>query len=247
MTIFIVASYRIEGIHRESYKRDSNNRCLRGQKYPLLDRSTSINQRMQFNTLAITALASAQEVFAGSGSKQFGPTGVHTNSDLQFASFIPKGDDLYFGHTTEALSANVTDCGFLQFKDGSYAYVETDGSFKKGDRTSAMPGFIIKNGTLKYNDNDFFGVKDGDQYRVSSKSQSDDSISVSMRAVDLDNTSETIPDYTPDGEDCWALGPLVYFSKRDVASVSSGNGAAQLGSQASFGVGAAAAVAAFLL
>ncbi|GAV56292.1 hypothetical protein ZYGR_0BB00690 [Zygosaccharomyces rouxii] len=202
---------------------------------------------MQFTTLALAALASAQAAFAASGSQEFSPLSIASGSGLQYASIVAKGDDLYFGAGSDALSANVTDCGFLQFKDGSYAYVESDGSFKKGSRQDAMPGFVIKDGSLEYNNQGFFGVKDGEQYRLSSESRSDDSIGVLIRALALDGGATPVPDYSPDGKDCWALGPPVYVSKRDVATVSSGNGAAQLGSQASLGVGAAAAVAAILL
>lgn len=86
---------------------------------------------MQFTTLALTALASVQSAFAISGSQEFGLLSIASGSDLQYASIVAKGNDLYFGSGSDALTANVTDCGFLQFKDGSYAYVESDGSFKK--------------------------------------------------------------------------------------------------------------------
>ncbi|CAR29903.1 hypothetical protein ZYGR_0AD05930 [Zygosaccharomyces rouxii] len=202
---------------------------------------------MQFTTLALTALASAQAVFAASGSQEFVTLAIASGSGLQYTSFTAKGDDLYFGSGSDALAANVTDCGFLQFTDGSYAYIEADGSFKKGSRQSAMPGFVIKDGSLKYNNHSFYGVKDGEHYKISSVAGSEDSIGVLVRALSPEGGVNSVPDYTPDGKDCWAVGPPVSFSKRDVASVSSGNGAAQLGSQASLGVGAAAAVAAMLL
>lgn len=201
---------------------------------------------MQFTTLALTALASVQSAFAISGSQEFGLLSIASGSDLQYASIVAKGNDLYFGSGSDALTANVTDCGFLQFKDGSYAYVESDGSFKKGSRQDAMPGFVIKDGSLDYNNHGLFGVRDGEQYRLSSESHSGDSIGVLIRAIASGEGANIIPDYTPDGNNCWALGPPIYVSKRDVASVSSGNGAVQLGSQASLGVGAAAVLAAIL-
>lgn len=203
---------------------------------------------MQFTTLALAAFASAQAVFAASGSKEFGFLSIRSGSGLQYESIVAEGNELYFGSGSNDLNANVTDCGFLQFQDGSYAYVDQDGLFKKGSRTDAMPGFTIKDGNLEYYGNGFYALKAADgKYKLSSKSSSD-ALGVLLRTIDVENKSgNTVPDYTPDGTNCVATGPPIYVSKRDVPSVSSANGAEQLGSQTSLGMGAAAAFVAMLL
>lgn len=170
---------------------------------------------MQFATLALTALASAQAALAASGSAEFGALAIDSGTGLQYSSIIAEGDDLYFGHGPAAQAANVTNCGFLQFKDGTYAYVDTNGYFKKGPRGDAIPGFKIANGSLKYNNSDLFGVPAGNQYRVSSKPNGNGSTGILIRPLNVAHPDNAVPDYTPDGKDCTATGPPACINKRD--------------------------------
>lgn len=159
-----------------------------------------VSPTMQFSTLFLAFLASAQGVLCD--SQEFGLLTIKSGSNLQYASVYASHDTLYFGSSkSRTLDGWVTDCGLLKLSNNEYVWIDRDGTWKRGDHRHATPGFYVKNGYLWYKNSEaVYAVPTDHTYKVSGKS-GHHSQQVAIRAQSLKNKNP-IPDYTPRYRHC---------------------------------------------
>lgn len=148
------------------------------------------------STLSVSLLALAKMAIADSESFTLMSTTNVGSTGTLFLVDDDSGLVLTTGGSSPTETAVITDAGALEFSNGKYAVVDTDGSVSGGDSSAASTGFAIANGLLTYNGaSDFYAVSAGGNYTLSAKDvDGSTSIKFSPRNKKTDDTAD---DFTP--------------------------------------------------
>ncbi|KAL6947173.1 hypothetical protein ACO0QE_002046 [Hanseniaspora vineae] len=152
---------------------------------------------MKYTTVALTSLIALTK-FALADSQSFGLVSIRSGSSLQYSSVFPSDGVLVVGSNSgSSTSAVVTDEGYLQYDDGSYVGLSSEGQYTSTtDKSQAVTGWSIEDGELKFDgEQSFTAVSTSGTYELYNHSTSSEALGIAI--VPFTKTGGRASDFAP--------------------------------------------------